>query len=82
MLLGEIQDFLLGGVLALGELDESLGSLAPLLVRCRHDRDCRDRRMFGDRLLDFDCRNVLSAGDDDVLLAVTQLDVAIGVPNR
>jgi hypothetical protein len=36
-LLSEAEDFLLGGILALGESDEGLGSLAPFLVRCRHD---------------------------------------------
>ena len=70
-LLGEVQDFFLGGILAVGELDERLGSLAPLLIGGRRDGDCCDGGMFGDGLLNFDCRNVLAAGDDDVLLPVT-----------
>ena len=37
--------------------------------------------MGGDRLLDFDAGDVLAAGDDDVLAAVAQLDVAVGMPH-
>jgi hypothetical protein len=33
------------------------------------------------RLLDFDARDVLAAGDDDVLAAVAELDIAVGVPD-
>ena len=39
-------------------------------------------RMPGDRLLDLDRRDVLAAGDDDVLLPVAELHVAVGVPHR
>jgi hypothetical protein len=33
-----------------------------------------------DGLLDLDAGDVLPAGDDDVLVAVAQLDVAVGMP--
>ena len=63
------------------QLDERLRALAPLLVRHRHDRDLRHRVVLGQRLLDLDARDVLPAGDDDVLRAVAQLDVAVGMPH-
>ena len=34
-----------------------------------------------DRLLHLDAGDVLSAGDDDVLAAIAQLDVAVGMPH-
>ena len=35
--------------------------------------------MFHDRVFDFDGGDVLAAGDDDVLLAVAEFDVAVGM---
>src|SRR5205807_1193085 len=63
------------------ERDESFGSLAPVLVRNPDHRALENRRMSDDRLLYLDARDVLAAGDDDVLAAVTQLDVAVRVPH-
>src|SRR5262249_28310507 len=37
-------------------------------------------RMSADRLLDLDARDVLAAGDNDVLVPVAELDVAVRVP--
>jgi hypothetical protein len=79
VLLGELEDVVLGGLLAVHELDERLRPLAPLLVGGRDDRDGGDRRVLADGLLDRDRRDVLAARDDDVLLAVAQLDVAVGM---
>src|SRR5579862_1433836 len=61
---------------------EGLGSLAPVIVRNPHDRTLEDRRVRRDRLLHLDAGDVLAAGDDDVLAAVAQLDVAVRVPDR
>src|SRR5438445_726333 len=62
--------------------DEGLGPLAPLVVRDRDHRALEHGRMAGDALLDLDRRDVLAARDDDVLLPVAQLDVAVGMPHR
>src|SRR5262245_3096857 len=64
------------------ELDEGTRRLAPLLVRARDDRGERYRRVPVQRDLDLDTRDVLAAGDDDVLLAVLDLDVVVGIPDR
>src|SRR5690349_3542103 len=38
--------------------------------------------MSGDGLLDFDRRNILAAADDDVFLAIDDVDVILLVPDR
>src|SRR6185312_7887144 len=45
------------------------------------DRAFEYGRVGGDRLLDFDAGDVLAARDDDVLAAVAELDVAVGMPD-
>src|SRR5581483_6859292 len=55
------------------------GHLAPALVRHAHHGAFHHRRMAVQHLLDLDRGDVLSAGDDDVLAPVADLDVAIGV---
>src|SRR5437667_5162222 len=62
--------------------DERLRDLAPPLVRHGDHRHLEHVGVARDRLLDLDGRDVLAARDDDVLLAVAQLDVAIGVHDR
>src|SRR5215510_14742777 len=64
--------FVFGGTRTGLELDEGAWRLAPLLVRARDDRGERD----------LDARDVLAAGDDDVLLAVLDLDVMVRIPDR
>src|SRR5262245_21105828 len=61
--------------------EERLRPLAPGVVGDGDDRALEHRRVPRDRLLDLDGRDVLAAGDDDVLLAVAELDVAVGVPD-
>src|SRR3989475_4069667 len=61
------------------EHDERLRHLAPLRVRHGDHRHLEHVGVACDRLLDLDGRDVLAARDDDVLLAVAQLDVAVGV---
>src|SRR6266481_1183938 len=61
------------------EHDERLRHLAPLRVRHGDYRHLEHVGVARDRLLDLDGRDVLAARDDDVLLAVAQLDVAVGV---
>ena len=71
----------LGRALPRLEGHEGLGPLAPFLVRDGHHRALHHRRMPGHALLDLDGGDVLAARDDDVLLAIAQLDVAVGVPD-
>src|SRR5499426_2509264 len=59
------------------ELDEGAGRLAPLVVGFRHHGGRLHRRMLVERILDLDRGDVLSAGDDDVLGAVLELDVPV-----
>ena len=80
-LAAERDDLLRGRRGALVERDERLGPLPPVRVRDPDDRALEHRRVGGDRLLDLDAGDVLSAGDDDVLAAVAQLDVAVGMPH-
>src|SRR6266513_2266793 len=61
--------------------DERLGPLAPLLVRDGDHRALEHGGVLGDSLLDLHRRDVLAARDDDVLLPVAQLDVAVRVPH-
>src|ERR1700720_427212 len=81
VLLAELDDVPLGGALVRLQRDERLGPLAPFLVRDRDHRALHDARMPGHALLDLDRRDVLAARDDDVLLPVAQLDVAVGMPD-
>src|SRR5207247_10175976 len=64
------------------ERDERLGALAPALVGDRDHRALHDGGVTRHRLLDLDRRDVLAAGDDDVLLTIAQLDVAVRMPHR
>ena len=64
------------------ELHEGAGRLAPFLIGPRHHRRKLHRRMPVERDLDLDARNVLAARDDDVLGAVLDLDIAVGVLDR
>src|SRR5689334_4299842 len=72
-------DVRLGRRPALLRDDERLRHLAPLLVRHGDDRDLEDVGVPRDRLLHLDGRDVLTARDDDVLRAVPELDVAVGM---
>src|SRR5438270_5684669 len=74
-----VDDLLLGRARPWLQGDERLRHLPPLVVGDRDDRTLQHRRMALDSLLDLDCRDVLAAGDDDVLLSVAQLDETIGV---
>ena len=61
------------------ELDERARRLAPFLVGLRHHGGGLHGRMLVERVLDLDRGNVLAARDDDVLGAVLELDVAVGI---
>ena len=62
---------------AAGRLDdERRDELAPLLVGDADHGDLGDVGVLEDGVLDLDRRDVLAAGDDDVLLAVRDRDVA------
>src|SRR5216683_6646499 len=81
VLLAEVDDLRLGRALAGLESHEGLGPLAPLFIRDGHHRALHHRGVPGHALLDLDGRDVLAPRDDDVLLAVAQLDVAVGMPD-
>src|SRR5438477_12289411 len=76
----EGDDIRFGRALAWFQGDEGFRSLAPFLVGDSHDSALHDRRVPGHRLLYFDGRDVLATRDDNVLLAVAQFNVVIGVP--
>ncbi|MEA2514595.1 MAG: hypothetical protein QOJ59_4082, partial [Thermomicrobiales bacterium] len=64
------------------EGDERFRDLAPIVVGDGDDRDFEDGRMGVDRLLDLDGRDVLTAADNDVLLPIAELPLAVGVHHR
>ena len=61
------------------KLDDRARRFAPFFVRLGNHGDDLDGGMFVEGVLDFDRGNVLAAGNDDVLGAVLELDVAVGV---
>src|SRR5262249_11741533 len=79
--LAELDDLDLGGGGPDLERHEGLRPLAPFLVGDGDDRALEDRGMPRHRLLHLDGGDVLTARDDDVLLPISQLDVAVGVPD-
>ena len=66
-----------GGVDVRVEHDERRDELAPLLVGDADHRDLAHRVVRHQGVLDLDRGDVLAAGDDDVLLAVGDRDVAV-----
>src|SRR6185436_169470 len=64
------------------ELHERAGRLAPFLVRLRYNSSSSNSRMLVERVLHLDRGDVLAAGDDDVLGAVADLDVAVRMHHR
>src|SRR3989440_6464504 len=77
----ELDDLLLGGLPAGLERHEGLGPLAPPGVAHGHHGTLEHRGVLSHGLLDLARGDVLAPRDDDVLLAVAQLDVAVGVPD-
>jgi hypothetical protein len=67
---------LLGSVGALPQHDHGAWRLAPLGVRDAHDRDLTHGRVVGDGVLQLRGPDVEAAGDDHVLLAVGEEEVA------
>ena len=63
------------------EGDESAGRFAPFLVRPGDHGGLQHLGMAEDHALDLDGRDILAAGDDDVLRAVAQFDIAVRVPD-
>ena len=59
--------------------DERARRFAPLFVRPRDDGGVLHRWVFVENAFDFDGRDILSTGDDDVFRAVAELDVAVRV---
>ncbi len=63
-------------------VDERARRFAPFRVRPRHHRGFHHLRVAVETLLDFQRLDVLSAGDDDVLGAILDLDVIVRVHHR
>ena len=78
-LAGEGNQLRLGRRRALFQLDKGAGHLAPFLIRLGDDGAERNRRVMHQRALDLDRADVFAAGDDDILRAVGNLHIGIGV---
>src|SRR5690606_30458668 len=66
---------------ARSQRDDRGGTFTPSGVRHRDDRCFQNSWMLCKGLLHFDRRDVLTAGDDEVLGSVAYLDVAVGIAN-
>ncbi len=64
------------------QADERAGRLAPFLVGPGHDRGFEDGGMAVQDVFHFECGDVFPARDDDVLGAVLDLHVTVGVNHR
>ena len=73
------EQFLFGGVGAGAEHDERFDGLTPLGVGHTDDGGFGDGGVLDEGVFDLDRRDVLAAGDDDVLLAVGDGEVAVVV---
>ena len=62
--------------------DKCFRNLAPAIVRDPNHADFKYAGMLHDDFLHLLARDVLAAGDDDVLGSIPQFDVSIGVPHR
>src|SRR5882724_5279642 len=77
-----VDDLLFGDLRVRFQLDERARRFAPLRVGLRDHCRREHRRVPVEHVLDLQRRNVLAAGDDDVLGAVLDLDVAVGLHHR
>src|SRR5437667_7362405 len=77
-----IDEFLFRDLCAGFQLDEGARRFSPLRVGLRHHGHREDRRVPVKHVLDLERRDVLAAGDDDVLGAVLDLEVAVGLHHR
>src|SRR5581483_4522528 len=82
MVAREGDDLRLGGGDAGPEDDQRLRGFAPALARHADHGALEHRRVLVERVLDLRRGDVLPAGDDHVLLAVDDLDVAVAIPGR
>jgi hypothetical protein len=64
------------------QLDEGSRHFAPLLVGLGDHGSSDHRRVAIEHILDFQRRNVFATGDDHVLGAILDLDVAIAMDDR
>ena len=63
------------------DLHKGAGAFAPFFVGHGNDAPPQPHRMLVEDILDLDGGDVFTAGNDDVLRAVLQLDIAIGIDN-
>src|SRR6202035_5538061 len=79
---GKIMQLSLRRGLTGAQNDECVGRFTPFFMRHADHRNLEHGRVAQQRALDFDRGDVLAAADDDVLEAVSDLDVAIGMHDR
>src|ERR1019366_3259833 len=79
---GEVAELVDVDLLALEQGDIGDGDFAPPLVGRGDDGRLRNGGMCAEHLLDFYSRDVLSAGDDNVLKAIAQLQIPVRVHHR
>src|SRR5690606_10020617 len=63
----------------LAQFDEAGRGLAPFVMRSCHNSGQQDSRMAVQNAFNLEAGDVLATGDNDVLGAVTNLDIAIGM---
>src|SRR5207237_3598125 len=78
-LLDMIDELQLRGGCTRSQFDVRDDRLAPFWIRQADDGRLEDGWVRGQDLLDLDRGDVLAAGEDDVLLAVADLDVPVGL---
>ena len=61
--------------------NERARGFSPLFIRARHHGGFKHCRVFVQGVLDFNGGDVLATGNDDVLEAVLDLDIAVGMPH-
>ena len=78
LLTAKINQLLLAHTSTFSERNKRLGCLAPFLARDADDGDFQYGGMTVKRLLYFNGRNILAAGDDNILAPVAQLNIPSG----
>ena len=79
MLTAIIDHFVFRKLDPLAQFDKGTGHLAPLGIGPRHHCGGDHRRMLVEHVLDFQRGNVLSPGNDNVLGAILDLDITVGL---
>ncbi len=78
----ERDDFFFGHRSALLEFDKRAGTLAPFRIGHGHHGGHQHSGMAVKHVFDFDAGDVFPARNNDVLAAILDLDVAVGIDHR